>query len=93
MLRTRIPAEIESLKSVARMPKAREEDKIEQVHIPLKNVSPAILKNEVELKELIEDLTRMGYEGLLSKPWSLRSEATLEEILFERGNQWFRTMR
>ena len=35
----------------------------------------------------------MGCEGLLSKPWGLRSEATLREFLFERGNQWFRTMR
>ena len=34
----------------------------------------------------------MGCEGLLSKPWGLRSEATLREFLFERGNQWFRTM-
>ena len=32
---------------------------------------------------------RMGCKGLLSKPWSLRSEATLREFLFERGNQWF----
>ena len=71
------------------MPEAREEDEIEQVPIPLKNVSHAIPKSEAELKELIKDLTRMGCEGLLSKPWSLRSEATLREFLFERGNQWF----
>ena len=51
------------------MPEAREEDEIEQVPIPLKNMSPAIPKSEAELKELIEDLTRMGCEGLLSKPW------------------------
>ena len=35
----------------------------------------------------------MGCEGLLAKPWNLQSEATLREFLFERGNQWFRTMR
>ena len=50
------------------MPEAREEDEIEQVLISLKNVSPAIPKNELELKELIEDLTRMGCEGLVAKP-------------------------
>ena len=89
----KIPAEIESLKSVARMPEAREEDEIKQVFIPLKNVLPTIPYREAELKELIEDLTRMGCEGILSKPWGLRSEATLREFLFERGNQWFWTIR
>jgi hypothetical protein len=63
------------------MPKAREEDEVEQVPIPLKNVSPTILKNDSELKELVEDRTRMGCEGLLSKPWNLRSEVTLREFL------------
>ena len=53
------------------MPEAREEDEIEQVSIPLKNVSLAIPKKESELKELIEDLSRMGCEGLLAKPWNL----------------------
>ena len=75
-----------SLGNVARMPKAREEDKIKQVPISLKNVSPTISKTVAELKELIEDLTRMGCEGILSKPWSLRSEGMLREFLFERGN-------
>jgi hypothetical protein len=51
------------------------------------------LKNDSELKELVENLTRMGSEGLLSKPWNLRSEATLRESLFERGNEWFRAFR
>ena len=37
------------------MPKARKEDEIEQVPIPLKNVSPAIPKSKAELKELIEE--------------------------------------
>ena len=75
------------------MPEAWEEDEIEHVPIPLKNVSPTNPKNESELKELIKDLTRMGCEGLLAKPHNLRSEATLREFLFERGNQWFRTIR
>ena len=35
----------------------------------------------------------MGCKGLLAKPWNLRAEATLREFLFERGNQWIRTMR
>ena len=75
------------------MPEAQEEDEIEQVPIPLKSVSPTIPKKKSELKELIEDLSRMGCEGLLAKPWNLRAEATLREFLFKRGNQWFKTIQ
>jgi hypothetical protein len=74
------------------MPEAREEDEVEQAPIPLKNVSPAIPKSESELKELIEDLTRMGYKGLLTKPWNPQSEVISREFLFEGENQWFRTI-
>jgi hypothetical protein len=45
------------------------------------------------LKEVVEDLTGMGCEGFLAKPWNLRSEAALREFLSERGNQWFRVLR
>ena len=48
------------------MPEVREEDEL--VPIPLRNVVPAVMKRESKLKELIEDLTRMGCEGLLVKP-------------------------
>ena len=67
------------------MPEAREEDEIEQVSIPLKNVSPAIPKKESELKELIEDLSRMGCEGLLAKPWNLWAEAPFLRISIREG--------
>jgi hypothetical protein len=50
------------------MPEVWEEDEREQVPIPLKNVAPAVPKNDSELKELVEDLARMGCEGLLGKP-------------------------
>ena len=73
------------------MPEVSEDDDL--VSIPLKNVAPAIPKWESEMRELIEDLTRMGCKGLLAKPWNLRSEAMLREFLSERGNQWKRSMR
>ena len=69
----------------------REEDEL--VPIPLRNVVPAIPKQELEMRQLVEDLTRMGCEGLFAKLWNLRNEAVLRDILFERGNQWERTMR
>jgi hypothetical protein len=50
------------------MPEVREEDEKEQGPIPLKNVSLAVPKSDSKLKEFVEDLTRMGCEGLLSKP-------------------------
>jgi hypothetical protein len=68
------------------MSEAREEVEREQVPIPLMNVSAVVPKNDSKLKELVEDLTRMGCEGLLSKPRNLRNEATLREFLFEKGN-------
>jgi hypothetical protein len=75
------------------MPEVREEDKLELVSVPLRNVTPDILKKESKMKELVEDLTQMRCEGLLTKPWNLRNGAVLREFLFERGNQWQRTMR
>jgi hypothetical protein len=68
------------------MPEIREEDELKPVPIPLKNITPAIPKKESEMKELVEDLTRMGCEGLLAKPWNLQNEAVLREFLFARGN-------
>jgi hypothetical protein len=65
------------------MLEVREEDELELVPIPLKNVTPTIPKKESEMKELVEDLTRMGCEGLLAKPWNLRNEAVLKEFLFK----------
>jgi hypothetical protein len=35
----------------------------------------------------------MGCEGLLTKPWNLRSEDTLREFKYERGNQWDHTKK
>ena len=59
----------------------------------LRNVVPAISKCKSEMRELTKDLTRMGWKGLLAKPWNLRNEAVLRKILVERRNQWERTMR
>jgi hypothetical protein len=62
------------------MPEVREEDEREHVPIPLKNVSPVVPKNDSELKELNEDLRRMGCDGLLGKPWNFRSKSTFRKF-------------
>jgi hypothetical protein len=75
------------------MPEIKEEDEVGLVMIPLKNVIPTIPKKEFEMKELVEDLTRMGCEGMLAKPWNVRNEAVFRGFLFTRGSQWERMMR
>lgn len=73
------------------MPEGREVGNL--ITIPLRNVIPAIPKSESNMKELAEDLSRMGCEGLLPKPWNLKNEAVLKEFLFVRGNEWERIIR
>ena len=64
------------------MLEVRKEDEL--VPIPLRNIVPTIPNRKSEMRELIEDLTRMGCEGLLAKPWNLQNEAMLREFLFVR---------
>ena len=43
--------------------------------VSLKSIAPLIpVKNEEKL-HLVEDLTKMGCEGLILEPWVLKSEA------------------
>ena len=48
--------------------------KLELHPVSLKSVIPVAPKNEKEKELLVEDLTRMGCEGLLLQPWALKSE-------------------
>ena len=75
------------------MPTAREEAMLELIPIPVKALIPAIPWDDKELQELAEDLRVMGCEGLLAKPWKLKSEEILREFKFEKGNQWIHTKR
>ena len=75
------------------MPTAREEDMLEPIPIPVKALIPALPWDDKELQELAEDLWIMGCEGLLAKPWNLKSEEILREFKFEKGNQRVHTKR
>ena len=55
--------------------------KVEVPSVNLKFVVPIVPKNKEEKRQLVEDLTRMGCEGLLVEPWSLKSEAMVQEFL------------
>ena len=47
--------------------------KVELYPVSLKSIAPAIPGNDEEKKILIEDLTKMGCEGLLLELWALKS--------------------
>ena len=54
----------------------------------LKSVVPTIPGNDKEKKMLVEDLTRMGYKGLLLEPWALKSKAMVHEFQGKCSNEW-----
>ena len=62
--------------------------------ISLRNVTPSIPENPIHLEELKQDLARMRCEGLLDRPWTLKREQLLRELLLlERPNMFDTTVR
>ena len=49
--------------------------KVEVPSVSLKSVVPVVSKNKEEKRQLVEDLTQMGCEGLLIQPWGLKNKA------------------
>ena len=49
--------------------------------ISLRNVTPSIPENPIHLEELKQDLARMRCEGLLDRPWTLKREQLVREML------------
>ena len=67
--------------------------KVEYLPVSLKSVVPVIPEKILEKEQLIEDLTKMGCENLLAAPWSLKSEAMVQEFQQPRSNEWEGTIR
>ena len=67
--------------------------KVEYLPVNLKAVVPVIPRADKEKDQLIEDLTRMGCEGLLASPWSLRSELMVQEFQQACSNKWDNTIQ
>ena len=67
--------------------------KVELYPMSLKSVALAMPKNNEEKKMLVEDLTKMGCEGLLLEPWVLKNEAMVQEFQGKRSNKWEGTIR
>ena len=62
--------------------------------ISLRNVTPSIPENPIHLEELKQDLARMRCEGLLDRPWALKREQMVRELLQpERPNIFDSTIR
>ena len=49
--------------------------------ISLQNVTPIISENPIHLEELKQDLARMRCEGLLDRPWALKRDQLVQEML------------
>ena len=87
MIRAKERKEFESNRtfSAARMVKAGA--------MALKAVVPGIPKSAKDRKLLEEDLWRIGCNGLMGKPWGLRIEDLVVELLGEKDNRWHGTVR
>ena len=62
--------------------------KVELHLMSLKSIIPIIPGKEEEKLQLVEDLTKMGYERLLVEPWMLKSKFMVQEFQREHPNDW-----
>ena len=63
------------------------------VSLKIKTIYPVIPKGDKERKELEEDLGQLGLGGFLCRPWSLKDEEMIQELLSNQSNQWAKTNR
>ena len=61
--------------------------KTEYLPISLKSVTPVIPEKDEEKLQLVEDLAKMGCEGLLLEPWALKSKSMVQEFQGQRSNE------
>ena len=59
----------------------------------LKAVVSGIPKSAKDRELLEEDLRRIGCDGLMGKPWGLRMEEMVVELLEDKDNRWHGTVR
>ena len=63
------------------------------VQVSLKAMVPVIPKTPIARRELEEDLTRIGCVGLLNKPWNIKDEGLVRELVEGVSNQFDHTVR
>ena len=59
----------------------------------LKAVVPSVSKSARDWELLEEDLRRIGCHGFMERPWGLRMENMVVELLGDKDNRWHRTVR
>ena len=59
----------------------------------LKAVVPGVPKSVRDRELLEEDLQRIGCHGFMGRPWGLRMEDMMVELLGDKDNRWQRTVR
>ena len=64
------------------------------VQLSLRNVTPSISEQEEECAQLEEDLKKMKSVGLLERPWGLKNENVMRELIaMERPNMFEGTIQ
>ena len=63
------------------------------VQVSLKAMVPVIPKTLIARRELEEDLTRIGCVGLLNKPWNIKDEGLVRELVEGAPNQFDHTVQ
>ena len=59
----------------------------------LKAIVPRVPENIEEQQLLEEDLCRIGCHGFLEKPWNFKMEEMVAELMGEKDNRWFGTIK
>ena len=61
--------------------------------VSLRSVLAIAPTHEEEKQQLMDDLPKMGCEGLLAEPWAMKGKALVREFLYPRSNEWEGTIR
>ena len=67
---------------MAPIAKTRAESGAINVQVSLKAVMPVVLQTPKGRRNLKEDVERIGCTGLLNKPWNLKDEGLVQELIF-----------
>ena len=59
----------------------------------LKAVVPRVPRSAKDRELLEEDLRRIGCHDLMGKPWGLRMEEMVAELMGEKNNRWHGTVQ
>ena len=62
--------------------------KAEARPVSLRSVPAIVPTKDEEKQQMANDLTKMGYEGLLAEPQAMKSKAIVWEFLHPRSNEW-----